>query len=130
MLVTSDSGGNVLIWKIPQNLGQSQAPYQVHPLTDPIRGYTKDVYDVHFSPDGKKIAVADSDGKVRFWDLQGNPLGEFEVGKNPVISLSFTPDGKYLFTASADGILRWPLYSFDELLQQSCERLQNNKLCK
>ncbi|WP_019499147.1 caspase family protein [Pseudanabaena sp. PCC 6802] len=132
-LVTSDAGGNVIIWEILKNPDFTPYPYQCQSLPGfPIIGKNGDSYDVHFSPDGEKIAVADSDGKVRFWDLQGKRLEEFKVGDEPVISISFTPDGKYLFTASADGIFRWRLYSFAELLEQACEYLQNSRLegCK
>jgi WD40 repeat protein len=55
-----------------------------------------------FGPDGKVIAIADSDGKVTVFDLaKGAPLESFTVGSAGAPSMGFSTDGKTLLIAGA-----------------------------
>ncbi|NEQ08243.1 MAG: hypothetical protein F6K37_20505 [Moorea sp. SIO4E2] len=74
-----------------------------------FRGHQGPVESVSFSPDGHMLATA-SDGNIRLWDLQGNPLALFQGHQDWVRSVSFSPDGYMLATASYDNTARlWDL---------------------
>ena len=65
---------------------------------------------VAFSPDGSKVAVANSDfqGFVLIYDLalQQGPV-TLTMFKDPPSSMTFTPDSQRLLTASPDNLVEW-----------------------
>jgi len=65
--------------------------------------------NVAFSPDGKTLAVARSDGPINLWDIETQTLKKsFSGHKRRVESIAFAPDGKTLASGSTDGsILLW-----------------------
>ncbi|BAY95888.1 MULTISPECIES: AAA-like domain-containing protein [unclassified Tolypothrix] len=75
-----------------------------------------EIWDLRFSPDGKKIATASADGTAKLWSIDGQLLQDFLHNPNyPVYSVRFSPDGKKIATASADSTAK--LWSIDgELL--------------
>jgi hypothetical protein len=56
-----------------------------------------------FSPDGKRILTASSDGTAKLWDAGGKLLADLNKHKGAVLSAVFSPDGKRILTASSDG---------------------------
>jgi WD40 repeat protein len=58
---------------------------------------------VAFSPDGKRIASGDINGKVRVWDARtGQQLLDLQGHRGQVLSVAFSPDGKRI--ASGSGV--------------------------
>ena len=128
----SQLGGLVEAMKAAQQL--SQYPEGLYPTVTPITALQQ-ILDgmqeknsfsdssqsvatcVRFSPDGKFIATASSDGFVRIRDLHGNLVKEWQVVKDVQFKLSFSADGKRLATASQDGAVK--LWSLDQDMKGS-----------
>jgi WD40 repeat protein len=90
--------------------------FALRTILDDIREQNKiqmhqgSVRSVSFSPDGKQLATAGSDGTARVWNLNGQQVAELKGHQGSVLSVSFSPDGKQLATAGSDGTARvWNL---------------------
>ncbi|MGL4503431.1 MAG: WD40 repeat domain-containing protein, partial [Planktothrix sp.] len=82
--------------------------------------------DVAYSPNGKSIATAGTQGTIRLWDLSGRLLAEFESAHRKIWTLAFSPDGKCLAAAQDDGtVTLWPVENLDELLTRGCRWLND-----
>jgi WD40 repeat protein len=71
------------------------------------------VWTVAWSPDGKSIASATHEGRIRLWDpatgkeRTGLKLALINQGMwNGVWSVAFRPDSQVLATATLDGLVR------------------------
>jgi eukaryotic-like serine/threonine-protein kinase len=80
-------------------------------LTHDLRGSEWPINGVGFSPDGKTLATAGSDGTVKLWRAGSGELIR-TLGRpqhqEPVISVAFSPDGKTLAAGGwANDIVLW-----------------------
>ena len=73
-----------------------------------LRGHTKTVSDVEYSPDGKTIASGSTDGTLRLWDaITGEHKATF-TAHTDLVSVVYSPDGQTIATRSTDGtVLLW-----------------------
>ncbi|MCL2711524.1 MAG: hypothetical protein FWE95_11650, partial [Planctomycetaceae bacterium] len=60
-----------------------------------LKGHTKTIWSIVFTPDGKKVATAGHDGTVRIWDVDtGKELQKLVQGGNyGSTRVAFSPDG-------------------------------------
>jgi WD40 repeat protein len=102
-LATGGEGNTVRIWDV-------QTGREVRP---PLRGHSKEVYAVAFSPtvECPWIASGGEDGKVKVWDSRSGELVRTLHGHTGIVSsLAFSPDGKRLYSGSRDKTVKvWDL---------------------
>jgi WD40 repeat protein len=101
--LASASWEEVKIWDA--QAGQGALTLKRH--TDTLKRHTDEhpdpVWGIAFSPDGKRLASASGDNRVRVWDVQtGQETLSLSGHTNAVNSVSFSPDGRRL--ASASGV--------------------------
>jgi WD40 repeat protein len=71
------------------------------------------ILSVAFSPDGRLLAIGDSNNNIYFWQVgDGKQLLTCKGHNSWVRSLSFSPDGKFLASASDDQTVKlWDVYT-------------------
>ena len=90
-------------------------PASANPYANKIRfklinglvGHNDKILSLTFSPNGKLLASAAADGKIKIWDLTKKKcLKTIEDSKYISNSLAFSPDGKILATVAKDNTLK------------------------
>jgi len=72
-----------------------------------MTGYNLAAGQVSFSPDGKRLAVANTDGTPAVWDLATQTkvltLTDYQLTAN---AIAYSPDGALLATGGDEGIVK------------------------
>jgi WD40 repeat protein len=96
-----------IVKELKQDLGVQQAEKT---------GTADGLRDLTFSPDGKFLASADADWKIRVLDVQSGKLTHTFESNDVILTDVFSPDGKHLVTISGDSDVRvWDVTAGKEL---------------
>ena len=73
-----------------------------------LTGHTGSVWSVAWSPDGRRLATADSDGTLRVWDpdAPARPMTVLTGHVGSAWSVAWSPDGRRLASGGADRTVR------------------------
>lgn len=83
---------------------------------DREKQHSDDVTSAAFSPDGRQVVTASTDGYCRIWDTATGALVKAIPHDIAVRSAEFNPEGNLLLTAAADGVAR--LYTVPDYKQR------------
>ncbi|MFE9258941.1 WD40 repeat domain-containing protein [Streptomyces sp. NPDC006879] len=74
----------------------------------PLHGLVSLHEGVAFSPDGRRAAVVEPDGRMRLWDVAGgSATDQGFAGAGPVTALAYSPDGGTVVLAVGRAVVRW-----------------------
>lgn len=104
---------------LPETLGVFQEAVAADRSLLVLGGHTAELWVTAFSPDGRRIVTASSDGTARIWDATtGRELLRLIGHADRVGSVAFSPDGLEVATASADQTARlWDAATGREIRQ-------------
>ncbi len=91
--------------------GQEIRTYQEHPDS------ALPIFNVAFTPDGKRGISGNFDGTISLWDLEtGTLLQRFSEHTGPIWAMAVSPDGKMILSGADDPYIRlWELETGSEI---------------
>jgi RNA polymerase sigma factor (sigma-70 family) len=116
-LASGDIKGTVRLWKPDVGNPLPKPPSQPDEEVRHVNGDWGDLHAMTFSPDGKILAFAGEDGKIRLWNARaGDEMRRLNGHPKAVLSLAFSPDGKHLASAGADKTIRlWAMATGEQV---------------
>jgi WD40 repeat protein len=93
-LVAASEGGKLRVWSVQRPEPVSDWPTAAVPVSA-----------LAFSPDGRVLAVGDTERAVAFYDPSRGRGTEYDFGVGPVQSLAYAPDGLTLAVAGKNGLV-------------------------
>jgi WD40 repeat protein len=93
-----------------------------------LSGHEGGGWSVAFSPDGRHIVTASSDGTARVWDVtdpaEPQVVGVLSGHSGGMWSAAFSPDGRHIVTANSDGTARlWNDVVYPDFIAYACTRV-------
>ncbi|NEP26755.1 AAA-like domain-containing protein, partial [Moorena sp. SIO3I6] len=109
ILASASSDKTVKLWQVEDGTLLQTLDHSLSEANSPL-GYLA-VTSISFSPNGKTIASASSDGNVRLWNVENGTLVQtLEAHSSWTKSVSFSPNGKSLASGGDDTIVKlWNL---------------------
>jgi WD40 repeat protein len=96
----SNGPNNIQIWDV------ATRPIKSKPIEE-LPGHTGFIYQVSFSPDGKRLASGSEDKTIKIWDVTTRKNIKTLTGHSDGVNgVSFSPDGKLLASASSDHTIK------------------------
>ncbi|KAK9759573.1 Chromatin assembly factor 1 subunit, partial [Basidiobolus ranarum] len=113
ILASAGDDGSVILWKPTEDklsggnafLDNEDSAFEKEKwkVSSILRGSLSDIYDLAWSPDGKKIITGSIDNTARIWDVkEGKCLHVFADHDHYVQGVAWDPLGQYVVTQSSD----------------------------
>lgn len=105
--LTGDRSGSLRLWSLDSPAAEPASGSQSVWNDTGWLGHEGRIYDIAFSPGGKRFVSVGEDGKLKVWDsVDPSPWLEMDVHEKPE-DVAFLPSGETFFTANGDAVYAW-----------------------